>query len=194
MKKTLTLVLFALAVVATSCGDDGGADDQPDSESATVATAAVTASTVPQVLAEPVPLVVIAEIGGCFMMGPNCSTTLVMSDGSFGVFRTDPADVLAVPIEVAGADIVGRTDVAALATAIAATDFKQLMTDLGPGTCQACVDGIDTVVRFHTTNSLVELDSVEFKFDSSLDLFEHLAGIQSAIRGSGDLELKQRGE
>ena len=194
MKKTLALVLVTLALVAASCGDDGGVDEQLGAVVATATPAEATTSTISPVLAEPVPLVVIAEIGGCFMMGPNCSTTLVMSDGAFGVFRTDPADVLSVPTDVSGADIVGQTDVAALATAVAATDFEELKSMLGPGTCQACVDGIDTTVRFYTANGRVELDSVEFDFDGALDLFDQLQDVQSAIRGSGDLEQKQRGE
>jgi hypothetical protein len=194
MKKTLALVLVTLAVVAAACGDEGGLDEQLANETTTVAPAEGTTSTVSPVLAEPVPLVVVAEIGGCFMMGPNCSTTLVMSDGSFGVFRTDPADILAVPADLASADIVGQTDVAGLATAISVTDFKELKSTLGPGTCHACVDGIDTTVRFFTVDGPVELDSVEFEFNSASDLFEHLEDVQSAIRGSGDLEQKQRGE
>ncbi|MCP4305343.1 MAG: hypothetical protein GY788_10790 [bacterium] len=194
MKKTTVLVLMTLALVAASCGDDGGGDEHLGAVPTTVTPDEATTSTLAPALAEPVPLVIVAEIGGCFMMGPNCTTTLVMSDGSFGVFRTDPADVLAVPGNVADAEIVGQTDVAGLATAIAATDFGELKNTLGAGTCEACVDGIDTTVRFFTGDGPIELDSVEFEFDTALALFEHMEDVQSAIRGGGDLELKQRGE
>jgi hypothetical protein len=127
------------------------------------------------------------------MLGPNCSTTLVMSDGTFGVFRTDPADVLAVPDDVAAAAITGQVDVGALARTVSDTDFASLRSRLEPGTCQGCVDGIDVTVRLHTAQGVEDLSSLEYSFDSDIDLFQYLETIQTAIRDSGDLEPLPRG-
>lgn len=196
MKRTPTLIILALSLVTASCGDSGA--DEVEEASATQPSVTsithVTLTTVAPVLSEPVPLLVIAETGGCFMMGPNCSTTLVMSDGSFGVFRTDPADILAVPGDVSSADVSGQVDIRELAGTIADSDFADLKSRLEPGTCRGCYDGIDVTVRFHTAAGLVDLDSVEYEFDAGLDLFRHLEAIRTAIRGSGSLEPMQRGE
>ncbi len=187
--------MLVIALVLASCGEAGsaGADEVSSPQPKVTSTTVATAATVVPVLAEPVPLLVIAETGGCFMMGPNCSTTLVMSDGSFGVFRTDPADVLAVPDAVSGAELVGRADVHTLARIISDTDFADLRTQLEPGTCQGCFDGIDVNVRFHTAQGPVDVDSVTYSFDHGLELFQHLEGLQQAIRSSGGLEPMQRG-
>ena len=126
------------------------------------------------------------------MMGPNCTTTLVMSDGSFGVFRTDPADILAVPNDIAKADLTGHADIGELARTVDSTDFALLRAQLDPGTCQACFDGIDVNVRFYTAQGMVDLDSATYSFDPALDLFQHLETLRMAIGASGDLELMQR--
>ena len=127
------------------------------------------------------------------MMGPNCSTTVVMPDGSFRVFRTDPVDVLAVPADPTQAELSGHLDVRDLAEAIAATDFDALTTQLGAGTCNGCVDGIDLYVRFYTDSGAVDLDSRQYGFDSAVEVFRSLELVQMGISESGDLEIMQRG-
>jgi hypothetical protein len=149
--------------------------------------------TEPHSISEPVPLVAIAETGGCYMMGPNCATILVMSDGSFGVFRNDPAAVLAVPDTVVGADYTGFGDVSDLAAVIAATDFISLKDELPPGECRACFDGIDYEVRFFTASGVEDLASVEHGFDDSLVLFAELAKVIRTADDAGQLKVMARG-
>jgi len=195
MKRTAALIILIFSLAVAACGDDGsnGVEETASTEAPVATTNLVTSTTATPVLAEPVPLAVVAETGGCFMLGPNCSTTLIMSDGTFGVFRTDPADVLAVPDDIAAADITGQVDVGALARTVSDTDFSSLRSQLEPGTCQGCVDGIDVTVRFHTAEGVEDLSSVEYDFDSDIDLFQYLQTIQTVIRDSGDLEPLPRG-
>jgi hypothetical protein len=116
-----------------------------------------------------------------------------MSDGRFGVFRNDPADVIAVPATLEGADYTGSADILALSRAIAATDFAELRRTLGPGECRACVDGIDYQVRFLTENGPEDMSSTDHEFDSALDLFAELDALVQVVQTSGALELLPRG-
>ncbi len=197
MKISPAPVILTITLALASCGGSesdtvdlaAGVDAAPTT---VVDAFAVASTTVPPVSAAG-PLVVIAETGGCFMMGPNCSTTVVMSDGSFRVFRTDPADVLAVPADSTQAELSGQLDVQDLAEAIADTDFDALTTQLGAGTCNGCVDGIDLYVRFYTDSGAVDLDSQQYGFDSAVEVFRSLELVQMGIGESGDLEIMQRG-
>ena len=124
MRRLVLVVGFAAVLAACGADGEGSVDDEP--------VVTVTSSTVPEPLAEPVPLLVIAEVGGCYMMGPNCTTTLVMSDGSFGVFRNNPVDVMAVPDSLDEAEFGGAIDIAGMARTVAATDFASLRAMLSP--------------------------------------------------------------
>lgn len=187
MKKLL--LVPAILLLASACGDAGS---DVGVETTAPARTSTTAAPSP-ILSEPVPLVIIAEVGGCYMLGPNCATTLVMSDGAFGVFRNDPADVIAVPTTLEGADYTGAADILALSRVIAATDFAELRSTLGPGECRACVDGIDYQVRFHTENGPEDMSSTDHDFDSSLDLFAELEALVQVVQTSGELEILPRG-
>jgi hypothetical protein len=184
MKRILLVVI--LAVVAGACGDAGG---EPEAAAATI----TAPPEPPTVLSEPVPLIVISEVGGCFMLGPNCATTLVMSDGSFGVFRTDPAKVSEVSLAISDAEYTGSVQIADLGRSIASTDFDELRQSLGPGTCNGCVDGIDLVVRIFTASGTEDLDSQQLAFDPDVDLFRYLEEMRRAIADLGALEVQPRG-
>lgn len=188
MKKTL--LVLTMVLLAAACGDAGNDTAVATTFGAgepTVTTAA------PPLQPEPEPLVLIAETGGCYMLGPNCATIQVMSDGSFGVFRNDPADVIAVPATLDAADYTGSVDILAFSQAIAATDFEELRRTLGPGECRACVDGIDYEVRFLTQAGPEDLSSADYEFDSSLDLFAELDTVIRAASAAGTLEALPRG-
>ena len=184
--KTMVLVVGFAAILA-SCGAEGG-DAGVDEPVVTV----TSSTTAPEMLAEPVPLLVVAEVGGCYMMGPNCTTTLVMSDGSFGVYRNDPVDVMAVPESLDEAEYRGAVDVADLARTVAATDFTTLRASLGPGECMACVDGIDYRVRVFTGAGPEDLASVDYEFDEAIAFFAELAEVRRAAAAAGTLELVPR--
>ncbi|MEA2001274.1 MAG: hypothetical protein U9N84_05230 [Actinomycetota bacterium] len=183
MRETLLIVM--LAVVSAACGD-AGADLE-------VAAASTVPTQPPIVLSEPTPLLVISEVGGCFMLGPNCATTLVMSDGSFGVFRTDPANVSDAPLAFSDAEYAGFVDVSDLARSIAGTDFGELRRSLGPGACNGCVDGIDLVLRVFSTSGTEDLDSQQLAFETDVDLFRHLEQLQRDVADLGTLEPQPRG-
>ena len=188
------IVGLAIVVLAGACGaapEDFNADAV--GAASTAASTELTSTTAPSLLVEQVPLVVIAETGGCYMLGPNCSTTLVMSDGTFGVFRNDPADVIAVPTTLDDAEYTGSVDIQAFSQAVAASDFDELRSVLGPGECRGCVDGIDYQVRFFTEAGPEDLASVDYEFDSGLELFTELNGVMQAAAGAGTLEMLPRG-
>ena len=187
----MRISLVAIAVLAATAGC--GAADETSGVAPTSTVATLVTTTLVPIPEPPAPLVVVAEVGGCYMLGPNCATTVVMSDGTFGVFRNDPANVLDVPTSLVDADFVGSTDVAALANAIAATDFDELREILGPGECRACFDGIDYQVRFMTPDGGEDLSSVDHEFDATLDLFAELDLLTQVVQGSGALEVVPRG-
>jgi hypothetical protein len=187
--RKLALVSWVMVMLA-ACG--GAADEGRAGDTAKIPSSVPT-SVAPPGLAEPVPLLVIAELGGCYMLGPNCATAVVMSDGSFEVFRNDPADVLAMPGEAAAAEFSGTIDVAPLARTMVATDFDVLRANLGPGECRACVDGIDYLVRFYTADGEEDLDSATHRFDTDLDLFAQLEAVREAVFAAGTLEVVPRG-
>lgn len=183
-------LLIALTTLAACGAADGDGVEEP-----TVAPSDPVTTTQPVVTTapEPVPLAVIAETGGCYMLGPNCRTFLVLSDGSFGAFRNDPAAVLGVASSLEGADYTGTVDVRGLTTEINNADFAELMAMLPAGECRACFDGIDYEVRFVTPSGPEELSSATYAFDTSVPLFAELDEVIAVVAGAGELEPRARG-
>ncbi len=126
------------------------------------------------------------------MMGPNCATALVMTDGSFAVFREEPATADLVS-RMSDAEYAGSVDVGPMARVVMATDFDDLRDSLRPGSCQACVDGVDLVVRFFTGAGSQQLESQEYEFDPAVDLFAELDRLRTRIRSAGSLDTLTRG-
>ena len=184
------VLVLAIVATATACGS--APDGEPGEDPATVSSSSATGAAAP-VMAEPVPLLTIAEVGGCYMMGPNCATALVMSDGSFEVFRNNPANVLLTPTESTQPAFSGTIDVTTIARTIADTNFDELRNSLRPGECRGCMDGIDYLVRFHTTDGAEDMDSVTHEFDAELDLFAQLDMVRQAVFRVGTLEVVPRG-
>ncbi len=135
MRRRSAAVLLALLVLPSAgCGDDG-AGGAATSSSAPAVTDAPT--TVP---AEATEVFRYEAIGGCQMMGPNCATYVIYSDGSVEVYRTGENK----PAELTGQLEDGEID--AFLAGAASIDFEALAAEVGPGTCNACVDGIDVVL------------------------------------------------
>jgi len=126
---------------------------------------------------------IISENGGCFMMGPNCRTFGMWSDGTAAVYRMEtdlPADTLDQSEAEAVASI--GTELAAHLTAISdATDFDDLEARLGPGTCNACVDGIDYLLTLYTDAGPRHFSSNEFEFDQTETLFRAVENALAAM-------------
>ncbi len=152
-----------LAVLLAACGSGpGGAEPTP----------AIGQTTLP---AAPTPLLMINESGGCAMMGPNCATYVLWSDGHAYLYRDrfapGPPQIPPDPTE-AETDAVIDTDIAdRMAAVIADTDFSALRTRLEPGQCWGCVDGIDYQLVVFTTGGPDVLSSVEVAFDTAEPFF-----------------------
>jgi hypothetical protein len=115
--KWIPVVLVAL--LAAACAST------PEAASETTTTSAV-----------PYVVVTVIQDGGCVMMGPNCPTYEISSDGSVALYRSGGEFVDQATIDLALVDAI----VAELAT----TDLATLRQRLPQGECQGCYDGIDT--------------------------------------------------
>lgn len=128
--------------------------------------------------------VTIIENGGCAMMGPNCATWTLSPDGSFTLSRTGEDGV------VAESSISAET-AQELFDEIASTDMETFIASLGEGSCQACVDGIDTRVEIEGPAGQTVLDSTEVGFDES-PLFVLMDEVRSAMQEAAELPIEQR--
>ena len=161
----LPVALFAVA----ACGDD------------TVAT--TTPSTVPA-SAEVLRYV---TTGGCEVLGPNCPTWSIWDDGTVQVWRT------AVGGEPEITGTIPTATVAAWRAVAADIDLAALTDEVGPGTCNSCVDGADIMVTVHRDDGDVVLDSTELAFDPDQAVFAALDTLLTAARTVGDLPLEEAG-
>lgn len=168
LRLTPMKAFLPLLVVLAACSST-------DTEPVTTVTAATTSTTVPAptTVGEAELVMTISELGGCNWMGPNCRTFGLWSDGTAAVYRFSAE----LPTESLDRD--EAVDVAAVGTALAdelmgianTIDFDELESRLAPGSCQACVDGIDYVLTLHTASGTRHLSSNEFRFDQTEPLF-----------------------
>jgi len=164
-----------LAVAA--CGDDNSTTRDTTTETVTPARSEV---------------VRYETTGGCQMMGPNCATYVVYSDGTVEIYRAvdiRPAGE-GVPPEVVGA--IPAAEVAAFLDSVKDTDFTALAADVGPGTCNSCVDGIDIVLTLTLSGEPVALDSTVINFDLNNDFFANVETLMEDVRAVGELAVQQR--
>lgn len=163
-----------LSLVA--CGDDSTAGGEPSAPSET----STPATTVPA------PFVALRHQsdGGCQVMGPNCPTYVIWSDGRVEVQRTGKEDdgvVLTGSIPVA--------DVTAWLDAVRDLDPVELAAQVGPGSCQSCVDGADVVVVTTTGRGEVTLDSTKMAFDPAHPVFAALERLTTDVLAIGQLPI-----
>ena len=126
-------------------------------------------------------------IGGCQMMGPNCATYVIYSDGSVEVYRTGENK----PAELTGQLEDGEID--AFLAGAASIDFEALAAEVGPGTCNACVDGIDVVLTMALPDGEVQLDSTVINFDLEQPFFADVDTlIADAAAATGELPIVSR--
>lgn len=179
MRNALRLLATTGSIVLlaslTACGDDrvvGGS-------SVDTTTPATTA---------PTPFVALtwADDGGCVVMGPNCPTFVVWSDGTVEISRTG---------EDTEPEVTGSIPAIVVATwleSVADLDVAALADDVGPGSCNSCVDGADTLLTVHTANGDVTLDSTELAFDTEHEFFAELERLMAGVRAVGELPLIER--
>lgn len=169
------LALSALALVA--CGDDseGASSTSPSTAPPTTAPA------------ETVEVFRYEAIGGCQMMGPNCATYVIYSDGSVEVYRTGEN----APAELTGTLPDGLID--AFLAGAATIDFEEMAARVGPGTCNACVDGIDVVLTIELPTGEVQLDSTVVNFDPAEPFFLDVETlVADAAAATGELPIVSR--
>lgn len=127
----------------------------------------------------------IVQEGGCRMMGPNCPTYELHRDGQFALFRTgEPEVVSEAEIDSATADEVWSQ--------VARTDVAALVERAGPGECQACVDGVDTVIEYALGGEVVRLASTDIAFDGAEPFFVVFGEAISAMANTAPMPIETR--
>ena len=164
------LIATGCLFAVTSCGDDSTTKN----------------TTIETIAPERSEVVRYETIGGCLMMGPNCATYVVYSDGTVEIYRTGEN----APAEVVGS--IPANEVTAFLDSVKDTDFDGLAAEVGPGTCNSCVDGIDVVAAITFSDGRIELDSTIVNFDLSNDFFANLETLMEDVRAIGELVVQQR--
>jgi hypothetical protein len=173
------LTLFAVVVLAVAaCGDDSASS----TDESTPSTAAPT--TTPPADGDPV--LVYEATGGCQMMGPNCPKFVVYPDGKVEVYRAGEQG----PAEVTGT--VDPASVQAFLDVAEAEDFDALVGRLPPGTCQACVDGVDILLDVKLNGQTESLNSSVVAFEESEPFFAALTTLIDQVSAVGELPIEQR--
>ncbi|RPI22582.1 MAG: hypothetical protein EHM57_05095 [Actinobacteria bacterium] len=170
----LPAIVAALALAACGAGDASGSADP---------TAPVTTTTA----APPQPLLQADLIGGCFMMGPNCVRYVIYDDASVEAHRlgNEAPELLWVAA-------IDESLVADLDAALAGADLEELRSRLGPGTCNACVDGIDTVLTITRDGAETVFDSAQVEFETSEPVFAAADRAVQAAAATGEVVIIQR--
>jgi len=169
--KWIPAIAFVLVVSACASASPGAAPDHP-----TTTTAAP----------DPALVLTITEDGGCFMMGPNCATYLVYSDGSVELQRTGHPGA---PIDAAAIDVALVSDVADL---VAATDLDALRGSLPPGECRGCYDGTDVTFTYETPEGPAMFASVDVDIFVSEPLLSASWSVLEAAADETDLPIQAR--
>lgn len=130
-------------------------------------------------------MIKIVQDGGCQMMGPNCPTYELSRDGTVRLFRTGEAAVVSeATLDTAVTDELWHQ--------IADTNIAALTERAGPGTCRACVDGVDTVITYTNSEEEVTLDSTMIAFDDGEPFFAVFNEAIEAMAAAAPMPIQQR--
>ncbi len=177
-------VLFAVAatitLVAVACGDDTVISGGSSSSSTIAPDTTAPTTTAP----EPVVVLTYATDGGCVVLGPNCPTFTVWSDGKVELRRTHVEG----PAEISGTISADR--VAQWFRSVQDLDVAALSSEVGPGTCNSCVDGADITVTIELPGGPVVLDSTKLQFDPTHPVFAALGALMSEVQSVGELPIR----
>jgi len=181
--------LVVMALVA-ACGDDHLAPATSPTATSAPAAGTTTAGTTGPAITDPAPTTLLpagavevirwAETGGCMVLGPNCPTWVVHADGSVDVTRTPTGPDVDTTVQAEGT--VDTELVEAVIGQARATDEATLAAELGPGSCQSCVDGADIVVSIIDGDRTITLDSLEVAFDPDHPLVAALDELMASVR------------
>jgi hypothetical protein len=175
--------LFALIVsagaVLAACGDDAvvGGSTTPTSEAVATQPSTTVAAT---------PDVVLRYVtdGGCVVLGPNCPTYTVWSDGKVEIGRTHVDG----PAEITGN--ISPDRVAQWFASVQGLDVAALAAKVGPGVCNSCVDGADIVATIELPGGPVVLDSTKLQFDPANPTFAALGTLMAEVQAVGELPIR----
>jgi hypothetical protein len=148
-----------------------------------------TLATATRLTMTPARVVVLRDVttGGCVVLGPNCPTYAVYADGTVEITRTGTEE----PPEITGA--VPAQAVLQWLQLAQQTDFVALAATAGPGVCQSCFDGSDSVITITWPGQAtpVQLDSTKVHFDESLPFFAALDALLVQVQAVGQLTVRQ---
>ncbi len=145
--------------------------------------------------AEPVPIYAVSEVGGCAMMGPNCLTRLLWSDGTVTVYRQPLIELPLSGLAALSPEATSQVDPSvpqAVIAAIDAADIDLVIAGLPEGQCWACVDGVDFVLLLATGDGEVRIDSADTALDSAVPLIAELNNAAAAMGQNTDLPIVSR--
>lgn len=179
---TLAAGCGALLLIACSPETTATTDVAPPTVQDTPAPSTTTANAEAP---KPTAVMSVGEFGGCNMGGPNCRTRVLWSDGTVTIHRLPLAG--STPLSAMGpltADATLQIDAAVvteLLEAIEGAAWPGIISNLPPGTCWACVDGIDFVVTLATSSGDVVLRSSTTAFDPEVPEIAALHEAASAM-------------
>ena len=188
----MTRLALTVLLLLTACGGvtsvevrPAGPGPAPEPVGPPIAAPATTVVVAPDPVIEPDGVqelvLVYIETGGCAMMGPNCATYQLWSDGTVEVFRSSFDEVGDVPEDTGFLDPSIPAKIRRLAGEIPA-DF---LASLPEGSCQGCVDGIDvTIVIQLGLGASFHIDSITHQIPWNDPLF---ASIEIARTQMGEL-------
>lgn len=177
----LTTTLLALALVVAGCGIES------EPRTATTAATGPTTTSATQPIPEDAIVLEADVVGGCFMMGPNCARYVVRGDGSVETYRLG-----ADPAELVGTGAIDPVLVSDLWVEVTETDMEALRASLGPGECQACVDGVDTELVLTVDGQSWSFSSADVDFDEREPVFAMVALIIRDAASETDIPIITR--
>ncbi len=165
-----------------------------------VATASLTTAcsgkTDPTVLpADPVPIYAVSEVGGCAMMGPNCTTRVLWTNGVVTAYRQPALELPLAGLSALTPDATTEVDPSvpeAVVRAIGDTDVNAVVAGLPPGTCWACVDGVDYILLLATSDGEIRISSADTALDPTVPLIAELNNAAAAMGQNTDLPILNR--
>jgi hypothetical protein len=191
----LIVTSLALAIVPAGCGGSNRAVATTTSPPATTTTTELATTTTTELATTTSSAVPAAHTlvlrysldGGCQVLGRNCPTYTVYLDGAAEVTRTGTNE----PAAITGS--VHAADVAAWWALAQHTDYAALRREVGPGSCQSCVDGDDVTLTVFTPSGAVlqQMNSVDVRFDPGQGFFASLEVVISQVRALGQLPVRE---
>ena len=183
--KSYVALAGAFVLVLSACASSESFSEANSGTTTSTTSTTTPPETTPTTAPGPRTLVVtITEDGGCFMMGPNCATYLVYSDGSVELMRTRE---LGEPEATTTVDPDAIQEVTDL---LASTDPETLRASLPEGECQGCFDGIDTTFTYETTDGQVSFASTEVELVLSESLFAATWQVRNAAAENLELGMQ----